>query len=105
MNRPILVTVTGTPTARAASASPPTAKIQLPNRVRSSTQVAIATNTSHHTMVILTSTPPSVRCEAKTFRAESKPSMSLMDLRGDRAADQLGDGEVEAGAASGTCPA
>ena len=40
MNRPIFTLATGTPTLRAALASPPAAKIQLPTRVRSSTQVA-----------------------------------------------------------------
>ena len=35
----ILVRATGTPTLRAALASPPLAKIQLPKRVRDSTQV------------------------------------------------------------------
>ena len=44
MNKPILVALTGTPTARAAFASPPTAKIQFPTRVRISTQVATATS-------------------------------------------------------------
>ena len=36
MNRAIFVATTGTPTARAAAESPPTAKIQLPTVVRSS---------------------------------------------------------------------
>ncbi len=35
MNNAIFVAVTGTPTARAAGASPPAEKIQLPYRVRS----------------------------------------------------------------------
>ena len=42
MNSPTLVLSTGTPTWRALCWAPPTAKIQLPARVRSSTQVAIA---------------------------------------------------------------
>ena len=42
MNSAILTRATGTPTLRAAFASPPTAKIQLPTRVRESTQVATA---------------------------------------------------------------
>ena len=46
MNRAILVKVTGTPTARADSLLPPVAKIQLPNLVRSSSQVAAAAKTS-----------------------------------------------------------
>jgi hypothetical protein len=40
MNRPIFTRPTGTPTLRAATGSPPTPKIQLPTRVRASTQVA-----------------------------------------------------------------
>ena len=47
MNRRILTFWTGTPTLRAALASPPTAKIQLPNRVRESTQVASSVMPSH----------------------------------------------------------
>ena len=45
MNRPIFILPTGTPTARALGAEPPTEKIQLPTRVRSRIQVAIATTT------------------------------------------------------------
>ena len=37
MNSPIFTLVTGTPTARALSWSPPTAKIQLPIRVLNNT--------------------------------------------------------------------
>ena len=58
---------------------PPTAKIQLPILVRSSTQVAIAVNTSQHTTVILKLTPPRVNSEAKTCLAWSKPSMSAIE--------------------------
>ena len=47
MNRPTLVLKTGTPTWRADCWAPPTAKIQLPARVRSSTQVATAVTTIH----------------------------------------------------------
>ena len=42
MKRPTLVLKTGTPTWRALTWAPPTAKIQLPARVRSRTQVATA---------------------------------------------------------------
>ncbi len=42
MNRPILTRVTGTPTARALAALPPTAKIQLPILVRCRIQAASA---------------------------------------------------------------
>ena len=45
MNRPIFISATGTPTARADGADPPTEKIQLPMRVRSRIQVAMRTNT------------------------------------------------------------
>ncbi len=45
----ILVQRTGTPTLRAAFESPPTAKIQLPNRVRVRTKVARTVRTSHQT--------------------------------------------------------
>jgi hypothetical protein len=45
MNRPIFTLATGTPTARALGAEPPTEKIQLPTRVRSRIQVAIAVTT------------------------------------------------------------
>src|SRR3954469_20195648 len=77
MNSPILTLVTGTPTARALSASPPTAKIQLPILVLNKTHVAIAVNTSHHTTVMRIPTPNTVNDDAKTERAESKPAMSL----------------------------
>ncbi len=40
MNSRIFTRCTGTPTLRAALASPPTAKIQFPKRVRARTQVA-----------------------------------------------------------------
>src|SRR5689334_2372757 len=76
MNSPILTLVTGTPTARALSASPPTAKIQLPTLVLNSTQVAMAVNTNHHTTVMRMPTPNRSNEEAKTFCAESNPDMS-----------------------------
>src|SRR3954452_7976465 len=69
MNSEILVNFTGTPTARALSWLPPTAKIQLPYLVRSSTQVASAAKTSHHTTVILTWTPPTSNDDEKTALA------------------------------------
>src|SRR6476620_11258171 len=76
MNSPILVLVTGTPTARAALASPPEAKIQLPTLVRSSTQDATATRAIQMNTVIVTSTPAIFTVEAKSTRAASKPSRS-----------------------------
>src|SRR6266496_2905232 len=74
MNNPIFTRFTGTPTARELGADPPTAKIQFPTRVRSSTQVATATNRTHHSSVIRTDTPPTVNWDANTFCAEPNPS-------------------------------
>jgi len=48
MKSPIFTRSTGTPARRAASASPPAARIQLPARMRASTQVASAARPSHH---------------------------------------------------------
>jgi hypothetical protein len=50
--------------------------------VRSRIQVAAATWTSHHKMVIRKSTPPRVSVDAKTARTDEKPSMSSIDLVG-----------------------
>ncbi len=50
MNRAIFTRVTGTPTLRAALASPPEPKIQFPAVVRSSTQVARIVSPTHHRM-------------------------------------------------------
>src|SRR4051794_14763996 len=75
MNSPIFTLFTGTPTARDDGAEPPTAKIQLPMWVRSSTQVAIATNRIHHSRVIRIDTPPTVNDDANTACAEENPSM------------------------------
>src|SRR6266545_3452336 len=58
MNRPIFTRRTGTPTARALVAAPPAEKIQLPIRVRSSTHVAMATNSSHHSTEMRIEVPP-----------------------------------------------
>src|SRR5437763_10629775 len=75
MNRPIFTLLTGTPTARELGAEPPTAKIQLPKWVRSSTHVAMITNRIHHSRVIRIDTPPMLKVEANTFCAEAKPWM------------------------------
>ncbi|CAM5330094.1 hypothetical protein SGRIM128S_00260 [Streptomyces griseomycini] len=75
-----MVPATGTPTARAARSLPPTAKIQLPARVRSRIQLPRATRASHHTTVALTGTPPTVRVDANRARALEKPSMSAIVL-------------------------
>src|SRR5689334_12930742 len=77
MNNPTLTAVTGTPTARALSWSPPTAKIQLPMRVLNNTNVATAVNSSHQNTVMRTSTPKIGNDEENTFCAESQPCMSL----------------------------
>src|ERR671937_2503452 len=53
MNRRIFVRLTGTPTFRAATGSPPELKIQLPKRVRDSTHAATAVNASHQTTATL----------------------------------------------------
>src|SRR5262245_32453403 len=47
MNRVTLVRFTGTPTFLAATGSPPTLNVQLPNLVRASTHVATAVIASH----------------------------------------------------------
>ena len=78
MNRPILTLVTGTPTARAESWLPPTAKIQLPTRVRMRTYVATAVNRIHHRTVTLRPTPKMWIVEEKTACADGKPSMSAI---------------------------
>src|SRR5579872_5850573 len=75
MNKPTLVWTIGTPTARALRALPPTAKIQLPTRVRKRIQVPSATSASHHKMLTLTSVPPTLNVDAKIERAELKPAM------------------------------
>ena len=51
-NSDTLTRWTGTPTLRAALASPPTAKIQLPNRARASSHVATAVMPIHHRTLI-----------------------------------------------------
>ena len=47
MNRRIFVRATGTPTLRAATASPPEPKVQLPKRVRDSSQAPTTVRPSH----------------------------------------------------------
>jgi hypothetical protein len=55
----------GPPPAGADAAFPPTAKIQLPIRVRVRIQVEMPTNSSHHSTVICTRTEPRLKLEAK----------------------------------------
>ena len=57
MKRPIFTFRTGTPTARALSALPPTAKIQLPILVRCRIQAATMTKRIHHKTVISSRIP------------------------------------------------
>src|SRR4051794_33260347 len=71
MNSVIVVRRAGTPTLRAATSSPPVAKTQLPNRVLSSTQVARAVNSTHHTIAMRNGEPTKVTVEANTALAES----------------------------------
>src|SRR5690348_6471884 len=74
MNSPILTFGTGTPTARAESWLPPTAKIQLPILVRSRIHEPIATNNNHHNTVILTVMKPSGMSGAKIALRRRNPS-------------------------------
>src|ERR1700744_3586971 len=78
MNRAIFIRPTGTPTARALGAEPPTEKIQLPVRVRSRIHVAIATMMIQYTIEVRMFTPPMEKLDENTFRAELKPWMSEM---------------------------
>src|SRR3712207_6337506 len=78
MNRPILVARTGTPTARALAWLPPTAVIQLPVRVRSSSQVPTATNSSHHNTVTFSVMNPRSTSLANTAFALLNPSRALV---------------------------
>ena len=66
MNSRIFVRTTGTPTERADTCDPPTAKIQLPNRVRTSSHAAIAVTTIHHTIDDWNSVPPMSNVDAKS---------------------------------------
>ena len=69
-NSPTLVAVAGTPTMRAASLLPPTAKIQLPTFVRESTQAPmIAMPTNHRIDTLNPARPMWTKSEANTLRA------------------------------------
>ena len=96
MNRPIFTLFTGTPTARADAALPPTAKIQLPIRVRVRIHDAMATNSSHHTTVICTVTLPMSNDDAKiAFSAVETLDIGHV-LGGDRPGQQLRHTQVRA---------
>src|SRR5439155_5617604 len=71
MNRITLTRLTGTPTYRAAWYEPPTAKIQLPNRVLVRTHVATATARIHHSRTTLNSPPPIVTEAVNSFATGS----------------------------------
>src|SRR4029453_2657662 len=78
MNRPTLTRVTGTPTARALAALPPTAKIQLPILVRCRIQADKQTNNNHHMTVIDSEMDPILNSCAKMKFSDWKPSIWLM---------------------------
>src|SRR5437764_14480105 len=76
MNSRTLVRNTGTPTARADSFEPPTAKIQLPNLVRTSTQAAIPVTITHHTDDDWNCVPPMSKVEANSDPADTYQSVA-----------------------------
>ena len=81
MNSRIFVRATGTPTFRAATGSPPALKIQLPKRVRASTQAATTVKPSHQSTATL-SPYRSQTVEANSRCAKPNPgawSMSLIE--------------------------
>ncbi len=67
MNRPILVRKTGTPTWRDAPWAPPTAKIQLPARVRSRIHDAMIVTTIHQITDTWIVAPPTEKVDPKIF--------------------------------------
>ena len=71
MNSAIVVRGPGRRRCGRPRSSPPVAKIQLPNRVRSSTQVASAVTSTHHRMATRNSVPPMLTVSAKTASAPS----------------------------------
>ena len=91
MNSRIFTRWTGTPTLRAALASPPTAKIQLPKRVRASIQVASAVIAIHQ-ITLMRKLCGAQNVLAKTIVAALWNARHLVQP-GDahRAGDHLGD--------------
>jgi hypothetical protein len=73
MNSPIFTALTGTPTLRAAFWSPPTAKIQLPSRVRSRIQVATSESPTHQTI----DTGRPCTCGSPSGRAVIQPCVAI----------------------------
>src|ERR671934_1722379 len=71
MKRATFVRSTGTPTLRAAVASPPTAKIQLPKRVRASTHAAISVIAIHQ--ITRSGNAYVVNVEPRNRCADAKP--------------------------------
>src|SRR5262245_37266833 len=71
MNSRILVRAKGTPTARELSAEPPTAKIQLPNLVRTRIQAAIAVTPIHQMIDTGNAWPLMSNVDANTLPADS----------------------------------
>src|ERR1700716_1999669 len=81
MNSRIFVRLTGTPTLRAALASPPDAKIQFPNVVRVRTHVAMTVSPIHHrTEVSNPGAGDDVKWLPKAERALSKPGGGALGL-------------------------
>src|SRR5206468_3383530 len=78
MNSPIFTRVTGTPTARALAALPPTARIQFPILVRCRTQAANRTKAIQYSTVHQTVTLPIVKLDAKIEWSVPKPFTPLM---------------------------
>ena len=95
MNRPIFTRLTGTPTLRAATLSPPTPKIQLPTRVRISTQVASAVITIHQ-ITLMRKLCGDQKSLAKIRCALSNPATSRSPLDAHRVGDRLRPAEVDA---------
>ncbi len=73
MKRMIFTRVTGTPVLRAALASPPAPKIQLPNCVRSRTQVATTVSPIHHKMAMSNEEPKRLNLVPNSVLAKSNP--------------------------------
>ena len=80
MNSRIFVRATGTPMLRAATASPPTAKIQLPKRVRASSRRPSTVSAIHQMHLDLEVVRRPHRRGEEAARAESNPGALSMPL-------------------------